>query len=482
MSSDLNGTQWSSQEAKSLNNFGLAGFDVLPVHQELFISHGDWMRRTRRAIGVRSAALKQLDDAILRAERLSLDIAYIDDELELLFQRGLPVIRAAEIREAMEKEAYRIVRNAFENWAKSEGDWRESRRDHEFAPTQVYIRLIDLQKKYPAFVPDSDELVTAGSEFTAELFRGSKVQVRGADLSNVINTTSEICSLTNAFGQLGPARKAFEQLLLQHFGTPLEHLSTKDPTLARALLKVMPSLTAKIDALVKLIPGVGVATSTVSALSKLYDVHTTDQHRTHLLRVSRSIPQGDARTALGVIKSWQDRYICEQKIAAMADAGSAGMQLATILMPAGQPISTIFQAAKSLAEMMNVIVELGIQYRESRALENYLLQVPAIDTNIFAICPLVGAYYVLNVPFSVFSLHIVPFDSPTFFADTEHLRQSGEMKAVLVDAERLLDASKFILTKNGLPFRSRESMSASVWGRLKASQLKKQLTPSWFPG
>ncbi|MBX3440428.1 MAG: hypothetical protein KF861_23260, partial [Planctomycetaceae bacterium] len=317
------------------------------------------------------------------------------------------------------------------------------------------------------------ELVTAGSELTAELFRGAKVKVRGADLSNVMHSVSQARTITSVMSELGDARSAFEKLILPHFGASLNQVA-QDPTWAKELMKVLPGLTTQIHELVKLLPGIGVVASTVSALSKLYDVHKTDNHRSQLLHVSASIPKGDARTSLTVIKTWQDRYIQDQKLAAVLDATSAGVQLATILVPAGQPAATIFGAAKSVAQMMNVVIDLGVQYRESQALEGYLRSVRTIDADIFAVSPLVGAYYVLNVPFSVFSLHLVPFDSPTFFADTEWLRESGGMKAILSDAERLLDASKYVLiSANGLPYRSREDMRLVDRVRLKASQVRR---------
>jgi hypothetical protein len=447
-------------------------FDVIPEHQELFISHADWMRRTYLTIGYRSAALKQLDEAILKAEKISHELATFDDQVGKLFQRGLSVQRAEQIRNAMELEAYHLVRNAFEAWIRSEGDWRKSRRNYDGAATQVHKRMSDLQERHGELVPDASHLLTAGNELTAQLFRSAEVRVRGADMSNVVQSSQQAASIPSALSRLDCARSAFTRLITTHFGDSPENVAAKDPWLARELMTIIPGLTHQIQTLVQLLPGVRVATSTVTAISNLYDVRKTDQQRTKLITVTRSLPTGDALTALHKIKEWQDNFVRDQKMAAAANATVAGTQLLGILVPGAHPAAALVSAANSVVQMMNALVDLGVQYRESQELRQYLRNTKEIDADIFAICPLVGAYYVLNVPFSVFSLHLVPFHSPTFFSDTEYLRESGEMKAVLQGAEKVLDASKYILVKDGKPFRSRESMRFEVKARLALANLK----------
>lgn len=468
-------------DAVELDNLAVedSEFVLVSAPDQLFMSHGDWMRNTYRFFGSRSSQLRQLDEAILKAERISAELDSLEDDAEELFHRGLAVDRAEKVREAMEIEAYKVVRRAFEAWAKSEGDWRQSSRDSQGAMSTVYQRLMDLQKKYPSLVPDAKEIVTAGSEYTAQLFRGTKVTLRGADFDNNINSISQVKTVGSGLSSLGGLPSALDDLIHIHFGTSLQNVSASDPMYAQILSKIVPALKNKIHEFVALVPGINVAVSTVSALSKLYDVYKTDSNRAKLLQVSAKIPQGDAKESLASIKVWQDRYIRDLKKGAAMDAGAAGAQLLAILVPGAQPVSTLVGAAKSIAEMMNVIVELGAQYRESRALGLYLNSARGIDANIFAISPLVGAYYVLNVPFSVFSLHLVPFDSPTFFADTEYLRESGEMKAIMTDAERILDASKYILVKDGRPLRSRESMSSIVAAKLWGAQAKKRIVAAF---
>ncbi len=476
MSSGLSGAGSDLSAAASLNELADSGFDVVPTHNELFISHDDWMRRTHLTIGIRSRELRALDAAIRQAEEISHEITFFDEAIEKLFQKGYPLSDADKIREAKEKRAYWIVRRAFDAWAKSEGEWQGGRRDRDFAPTKVYLRMLDFQETYTDLVPDSAEIITAGNEFTAQLFKNSRVQLRGGDSSNIIQSVSQASSVGSIGSQIGKAHKAIEDIVMPHFGTSLNEVAAKDPAVARELLKHFPNMAANIHHIMSFVPGINVAASTVSALSKLYDVHKTDMQRSQLIRVARAVPEGDARTALNVIRDWQTQYILEQKMAAFADATVAGMQLLSALVPGAQPASSLVGAARALAQAMNVVAELGAQYRESRRLEDYLRSCETLGSEIFSVCPLIAAYYVLNVPFSLFSLHLVPFESPTFFAETELLRDSGEMKAVMVGAEKVLDSSKFILTKEGKPFRSRESISIENQLRIDGAQFKRK----WF--
>ncbi len=470
------------EDAASFDEARDDGFDVLPSHDELFMSHGDWMRLTHLTIGRRSSELRQLDEAMLEAERAALDIAYFDDEIEQYFQRGAAINAAEDVRDAMEKRAYALVLVAFQKWAKSAGNWRNSRRNNEQAPTLVYEQLRNLKKKYRDLRPDADELVQAEreltrleSEFVTQIFTGAKVQVRGADLSNVTQIASQASSIESVPGQLAKAGHAFEMLFTSHFGAPL-HQVAQDPAWAQELAKVLPGLITEVHTLMEFVPVANVAVATASALSKLYDVHQTDHNRTQLLQVSEALPVCDARTALAAIKDWQEKYIRAQKSAAMQDAATAGVHLLNILVPGTQPIGAIATAAKSVVKMMDVFVDLGAQYRDSRKLENYLRNAPHITSDIFATCPLVGAYYVLNVPLSTFSLCLVPFESPTFQEDTEYMRNEGHMQAIMGDAERLLNASRYrLISPAGFQYRTTEAMSLQNAAKLKADHARKSV-------
>jgi hypothetical protein len=461
----------AARDADAIGESERDGFDVIAPFDGLFPAYHRWMEISHLTIGVRSPELKRLDEAIKRAERIALDVQYIDEDLPRHFQRGLPIDRAEDIRASMEKAAYAGVKKAFEGWAKSEGDWRKSRR--ESAATVIYVRLLDLQVKYPSLVPNSSELIDAGADFCGQLFRGAKVRLRGADLSNVGQIAGQVGSFNTVLGSLGPARQAFETMITGQFGVPLQQVA-QNPAWAKELATVVPNLAHE---LVKLLPGVGMTMSTISAVSRVYDIYNTNQNRSHVVDVTQSMPDCDARIALNTIKTWQDQYIRAQTSAAVMDATSAGVQLATLLVPAGHPVSALYGTAKAVIQLMDVLVDLGGQYRESQALEKYLRDVDKIDLDIFAISPLVGAYYIFNVPFSVFSLNVVPFESPAFFAETEFLRESGAMKAVMADAERLLEASRFeIVHASGLQFRSREGMSTEAAIKRKAEEARRGLS------
>ncbi len=468
----------SFAEAASFDDAREDGFDVIPQLENLFISHGEWMQRTHLTIGVRSAELRKLDTAILRAEQISLDMAFIDEDMELRFNRGFSINRTDEIQAAMAKEAYLNVRNAFQAWVKSENNWRDSRRNKELAASQVYEELRAYQRKYGDPVRDAENREAKSyldrllEEQAAQIFRGAKVQRRGADLSNSIQTASQFSTAIIAVNEIRNLDTASKKLIELMVGDSSGNVAAKDPALASELAKLVPSLSTKIHEFCKLIPVAGIVATTVSALCTSYDVYNTKQNRLKLMRVAEALPVADARAALSVIKSWQDRYIHEQSKVAAMEAGTAGMQLLSLLVPVSQPIATIAGAAKSLAELMTLIADLAEQYKQARALEEYLQNSETIGLEIFSKSPLVGAYYVLSASLATFSLHICPYDSPTFQEDTEYLRESGEMKAVLCDAARIIDLSKYVLIKNGIKLRGDECMSFEAWGRFKARKFK----------
>ncbi len=461
--------------ASSFDEAREAGFDIIPQAERLFISYDAWMQRTHLTFGMRNAELRRLDEAILRAEQIGLDIVCMDDELDLLFQRGYPICRSDEVKAAMTKEAYQVVHAAFQAWVKSEGDWRNSRRNNQLAASQVYQELREFQQKYGNPVHDA-EMKAAKSYLdrmlekqAAELFRGARVQFRGADLSNSLQVSGQSSAV---YGMAKDVKEIFQgctRLFESIFGESQSTMATQDPAFAQEIAKLVPSLACKIHDFCKLLPVIGIATTTISALNASYNVYSTDQNRTKLLRVAEAIPVADARAALGAIKSWQDRYIQEQRNSAVTEASMAGLQLLATLVPVTQPIATVLGAAKSLATAMTTVVNLRDQYFEKRRLAAYLYRTEGIGLEIFSLSPLVGAYYALNSSLATFSLHLCPYDSPTFQADTEYLRESGEMKAILCDAAQIIDLSRWVLTKNGLQFRTKESDS---WLRTKTRRME----------
>ena len=444
-------------------------FVLIKEFDGLFLPYQRWMEYTHLTIGIRSPQLKNLDEAIKRAESISFEIQYLDDEVERYAQRGYPVAKAVEIKQSLEREAYWIVQKAFDAWAKSEGDWRESRRNQNGAAIMIFLRLLDYRRAHSDIIADSKDIIDAADKFVGELFRGAKVQARGADLESVVNTGSQIKDVAQTLNTLGGSfKQGFETLFRHHFGAGIQQVR-QDPFWAKELSKFIPNLTHE---LVKLIPAIGAGVSAGTAVWNYMKALDAESARYRVIDVSRQLPSGDAREALSAIRLWQSVDIAARRTAAAQGASAAAAQLAAIAAPViGAPIQVLTQTANAVVTLLSVLADVGMQYRESKALERYLRAADKIDHNIFAISPLVGAYYVLNVPLSAFSLHLIPFESPTFFADTEYLRESGEMKTIIMEAERLLDGSKFeLVSAQGLKFRTREDMLLRISASIKAKR------------
>lgn len=456
------------------------GFEFVEEFDELFLSHHRWMELTRLTFGVRSPQLLALDESIKRAEKISNELYVFDAEVERFAQRGYSVARAEDVKTALAKEAIRDVRRTFDAWATSEGDWRESRRNKENGPSILFIRLCEYIEKYPDLRADRaavDHIVESASEFVGQLFRGAKVRVRGADFENVVATGSQASNVLGALSTLGGTLKqGFDALFRQHFGAGVSvQQVAQDPFWAKELAKCLPTFTRE---LVKLLPAIGVGVATAQAAMSLLSAHTTEAARFRLLHVGRTLPVEDVREALGAIRHWQTQDIAAQRVAAAQQAATAVAGLTAILAPgAGATVQAVTQAANAIVTASAVLADLGMQYRESKALEQYLQNTDKIDRNIFAISPLVGAYYLLNVPISTLSIHLVPFDSPTFHADTLYLRESGDLKLVMSESQRLLGNSKFrLFGTQGLEFRTREDKLLRQKAVDKATALATSIT------
>lgn len=142
--------------ASSFDEDREAGFDIIPqAGASLY-----FLRRldATNSLDVRYA--KRRTEAprrgYSRAEQIGLDIVCMDHQVDLLFQRGYPICRSDEVKAAMTKEAYQVVHAAFQAWVKSEGDWRNSRRNNQLAASQVYQELREFQQKYGNPVHDAE--------------------------------------------------------------------------------------------------------------------------------------------------------------------------------------------------------------------------------------------------------------------------------------------------------------------------------------
>ncbi len=112
-----------------------------------------------------------------------------------------------------------------------------------------------------------------------------------------------------------------------------------------------------------------------------------------------------------------------------------------------------------------MIAEMGMQYKESRALTQYLNNTltTKLGPDMFAAAPLAAAYYLLNTPTSHIALQLVNIGSTAWTAEVEQLKSAGALKTVISESERLISASRYVIQKKtGERFREREGKETSV--------------------
>jgi hypothetical protein len=459
---------------------GEDGFELVPEIEEFLISYDEWIQCTHVSVGWRSGTLKKLDEAVKLAEQISIEIAFVEEEANHRFEKGYKINDLTQVRKGLKKSAYDVVNTAFNNWAREEGAWESSRRNHMRTVTKLHNRLGKLKKEL-ATSPRDLELIEAfrhleelENEQATNLFQGARVFLRGLDWEHTVDGVGDSATIGSGFAAL----KQAESLIAACFGYGKLIQIPNYSQIQRILDAAMPKLASQINFVVSNIPGIDVALSFASVGAKLIAIYKMSNRYSSVQTIENALPTGDAKSAVSAIKIWQQEYLHEQKKQAAMMAGTAGLNLAALLCPPGQPVARFAACAKAIKDTMDCIVKIANQVKQANELERYLATVTKIDGNIFKISPLVGAYYVLNASLSTISRHLVPFTSPTFQADTEYLRRSGAIFDLLTDSEMLIAQSHFELRpKDGLMFRKSENMSnltqLNLWAKQKTISASK---------
>ena len=457
---------------------GEDGFELVESVEELFMSHEEWMWGTHLTIGWRSPALLQLDEAIKIAERISVDMNFVEEEASVRFSTGIQHKNLEVIRDSMKAEAVHLVLTAFQRWAKEEGDWRNSRRNHTRRASRLHSQLA----KHLGASSDADvrglsqaKPITSLDELektqNAELFRGATTKFRDIDLDHAFDSNADRRALTSGFDAISKSGSLAKSIIEACFGHQSSQLQS-DPKLAVILEAIIPKLASSIKIFTDALPGINVAIGFAQLTKILASIHTGSAQKQSIRTIEYALPTGDAKAAVAAIQECQQAYLREQKKQATMVATVTTLNLASLLCPGFHLPAAVAGYLKNVENMVAVVEKIAKQYHQMKAIEAYLATVTSIDSSIFKTSPLVGAYYVLNCSMSTLSRHIVPFSSPTFMEDTEYLRNSGMFYDLLSVAERIISENHFeLIHSSGRPFRKSEGMSAAnqaaLWGSHK---------------
>jgi hypothetical protein len=456
------------------------GFELVPEIEEFLISYDEWIQCTHVSVGWRSGTLKKLDEAVKLAEQIAIEIAFVEEEANHRFEKAYKINDLAQVQKGLKQNAYDIVNKAFNSWAREEGAWESSRRNHMRTITKLHNRLGKLKKELATSQRDLElteaykYLEELENEQAVNLFQGARVFIRGLDWDHAVDGGGHLGTLASAPGAVEQAKS----LIAACFGHGKLVQIPNYSQIQNVLDAAVPTLASQINFVVSNIPGIDVAAKFASVGVKLATIYKMSNRHGSVHTIENALPTGDAKAAVSAIKIWQQEYLREEKKQAAMMAGLATLNLAAVLCPVGQPVARFAACAKSIKDTMDCIMKIANQVKQANELERYLATVTKIDGNIFKISPLVGAYYVLNASLSTISRHLVPFTSPTFQTDTEYLRRSGAIFDLLTDSEMLIAECHFELRpRDGLMFRKSENMSKltqlNLWAKQKTVSASK---------
>lgn len=463
-----------------------------------FISYDEWMDLTRSRLSARSDTLKALDKAIKEAEEASED----DNTVMQWFADGgadsnPPAVKAAiDIEKAARGVAVADVRKAFNAWTSDQArrgqDWRTSVRNEKGACQ----RLADQIAYWTRVYPDAGEraaldfLIEQRNESIPLLFKDAVVIVYSDVLTRSNDRLAKVKAaeialdswrLSNGAGSRGGGAPGgasrfqaavgaeVDKMVREAFGNSgvisWEHAENSiQAVLEHAVSQIKEEIAA-------LAPGVGLAASSASLVFHTAKLVMQSIAADEMVDLSQRLEESDSRTALLRVRDWQLRAIAA-RTSKVARAGvNVGMHSAAIAScGVGIPAQLAVSLASAIVALAAVIGELGMQYKEKRALTAYLNRA-TLGRDIFAQAPLAAAYYLLNTPTSHIALQLTRIGNPGWQADVEHLVKDGALATTLSESQNLIDSARYrIIKKDGARFRER--VSPSLMSKAKAKVKK----------
>lgn len=466
----------------------------------LFIPIDEWLRKTARTLHSRSDALKALDAAIARANQIDAEgdatlVRYIGTVGELSESAKLALLMDKTLREL----AIAGVRRAFTAWVKDGHAWRTSVRNQSGAVTLLHQQLSYWQSVNPS--PDTSAalavVIKARNESIPTLFAGCECIAKGELLDrlkarknkvtaakNVVTVARNSYKLSGASlhrpslpshhgggggassGLMGTIETQVGHMVKEAFGATLGQL---DWHAAEAFLRdtLNEALASIKDEVAALAPGVGLGAASATLVFQTVKLVIAGIAADEMLDLSRKLETGDSMAALQRVRDWQLRDIALRTSKAARASVNVGTHAAAIAScGVGIPAQLAIGIANAIIALAEMIADLGVQYKESRALTAYLngRSIGAVlGPDIFAASPLAGAYYLLNTPTSHIALQLVTIGAPAWQEDVELLKKSGVLKTVITESARLIDSCRYrIVRSDGGSYREREGKTLVV--------------------
>lgn len=454
-----------------------------------FLPYDEWMELTKSRLASRSDTLKALDKAIQEAEEASEE----DDTVMKWFADGgsdsmPPAVKSAlDIEKAARGVAVAEVRKAFNAWTADQArrgqDWRQSVRNERGACQRLADQIAYWTRTYP----DTGEraalqyLVEQRNASIPLLFKDCVV-IAHSDLGTqytTLNAKKNAAKIAYDSWKLagaprphlhhggggGGAEAAIRAAINSHvdgmvreaFGSVTIAWDHAEASIASVLQEAIEAIK---DEIAFLIPGAGLAVASASATYAGIKLVMQSIAADELVTLTQRLEESDSRAALHRVRDWQLRTIAKLTSKSIRAGVNVGMHIASIAsLGVGLPAQLATSLATAIVALAEVIGDLGMQYKEKRALTAYL-NAGTLGREIFAQAPLAAAYYLLNTPTSHIALQLTRIGAPGWQADVEHLVKSGGISTVLSESQNLIQGARYrIIKKDGSRFRERVSPS-----------------------
>jgi hypothetical protein len=456
-----------------------------------FIPYAEWMEKTRSRLSARSTTLKALDKAIMEAEDASED----DETVMRWFADGAEALSpgaksALEIEKAARGLAIAEVRAAFGAWAADQTrkgqDWRASVRNESGAVTTLAGQITFWTRTYPDAGERAalEEVATQRNKSIPLLFENTEVVVyddRFTRMDDRMAKANAAKIAVNSYklsrppaplhhapggggsGFLHSISAEIDRMVTDAFGSNFLALAW-DSAENAVKSAVEYAITEIKDEIAALAPGVGLGVASATLVWNTTKLIMQSIAADEMVDLSQRLEDGgDSRLALERVRDWQLRAIAA-RTSKVARAGvNVGLHSAAIAScGVGIPVQLAVSLANAILGLASVIGELGMQYKESRALAAYLKR-PDLGRNIFGQAPLAAAYYLLNTPDSHIALQLVQIGAAGWQEDVERLKRDGVLKTTLGEAQNLIAGARYRLRKkDGTHFRERRAISLTT--------------------
>lgn len=253
-------------------------------------------------------------------------------------------------------------------------------------------------------------------------------------------------------------------------GGPIAQIKEK---LTKAITDLSPNLDISPDAVLRHIglpnvadfvkeaaPVLGSIKSGLEATQKWAEVAKTARKKYQMSQSRFAIAKGDPEAALNSIGTLLNRELASNTVAAASATVSFTLKTGGLFADMGGKTGPAVAAAQLIAELLQSIYEFVRDYKEVQR-DNELLELGALNLDIFENCPLLGCYFLAVQDHStIIAFAVDEYGTADWMFDVE--RMVKVLTPVLESSRRMIKASKFELKGIRIHDKTAEVMLISL--------------------